>query len=1171
MSGRKDDDGKSQWSTRAQGGGYEEEEGEGGTQLETSRFTKTIEGAEKRVLSKSGTSTMNRARQMFLLDQLKKPTPNPEGQDGPRMSRSDSFGSVESASRFAKGQGSRSVQSASKPKAKPKPKQAAGGHKSQSKHQNTRKTGSGRKSRVKSRTQGSRGRPHGSRSEETNELRGSVGRLTKTNRAVSSALGQQFLHRIREMGMNTFWTLSGLVRDKSVNENVGLHLSVKWVRDLSQIVKSLHSENDFHGSINAERILLDRNLKVYLESPGGVRMMNFSSDVVRNEFMEKRKLADILALGIALLEVIVGREISTHFCSNLFSVREHFLTMVKQPQKKMDELSSQIVEEINEAFEDTEASVEVKEFCIRTVTRHDHTRMTAEDAYAWLSGLVDRIEAVPPKDSVPHVLRILLISDHLPRKKGPALIHTKEEAPKPRKTLVKNVKKKPHKSGYMSDESHYVPGKQEEKPQKKIKTRNAKNRLSMFLQETYQQRLEEEMVRSQQEQKAKEEAGARERSRSQDKDYRRVLATLHKDLDMEEVLKEIKWSGKERKAIEQMKKVQELDPEDIAKRFERQERLSVNMVSALIAQADKSLREEPNNVQLRGGAIIVGDIHGQFFDLRNLFAIAGTPGTYNEDGSEKTFIFLGDYVDRGKFSCEVLFYLFALKVRYPAHVWLIRGNHESRATSGYFGFKRECQAKYGLSVFNQCCDAFQAMPLACTVTTSVGKFFCVHGGISPNVTSVHQFTEFDRFNDPDISGFLCDVLWADPVELKDDDEEENYKQALGEYYSNPLRGCSYRFGLAAVNKFLKDNDLLALVRAHQVQAEGYYFHYFQDVLGTEITSAGQLKEIDNKMPPVITVFSAPNYQGTYGNKAAILTLLNEGPSKSKNPKDTLVPLSFDAVEEPPLVKLIDEQRRQVDAIETNIPYMPTSFDDFVAKAYELEKGDNLELLQPHKDRQKSTTGDRRRSKKLVKAVDVAAKKHNFQAHSAPSFRQLKGLGDDPKEWGTVASRIQQYQKAAKLDRLSEINPLVKAKKLEEAKEKLEDMNELQKKLPSNISIEETKKRSSMRLLRAHKQNEDGKVTFTKAELQSLQALFLIVDSGEKGHLDITDLVAWSEDEESISQGEARECISILDFDGDGVIGFEDFMVFAAYIKKLWLEQMMKEQLEFIQGRKLGNQ
>ena len=989
--------------------------------------------------------------------------------------------------------------------------------------------------------------------------------------AVSSALGQQFLHKIREMGMNTFWPLSGLVRDKSVNENIGRHLSLRFIRDLSQIVKSLHGENDFHGSINSERILLDRNLKVYLESPGGVRMMGFSSDVVKNEFMEKRKHADILALGIALLEVMVGREIGAHFCSNLFAVREHFLTMVKQPQKKLDELSSLMVEEINEAFDDTDAPVEVKEFCIRTVTRNDHTRMTAEEAHAWLSGLVDRIEAVPPKDSVPHVLRILLISDHLPRKKGPALIQTKEEEPRPRKPTLTKTKKKAHKSGYMSDESHYVPAKAEDKlPQaKKIKTRKAKNRLSMFLQETYQERLEQEMARSQQEERKRQEEETRERSRSQDRDYRSVLATLHQDLDMDAVLKEIKWTGKERKAIEQMKKVQELDPEDIAQRFERQERLSVTMVSALITQADKSLREEPNNVQLRGGAIIVGDIHGQFFDLRNLFTIAGTPGSYNEDGTEKTFIFLGDYVDRGKFSCEVLFYLFALKVRYPAHVWLIRGNHESRATSGYFGFKRECQAKYGLSVFNKCCDAFQAMPLACTVTTAVGKFFCVHGGISPNVTSLHQFTEFDRFNDPDISGFLCDVLWADPVELKDDDEEENYKQALGEYFSNPLRGCSYRFGLSAVNKFLKDNGLLALVRAHQVQAEGYYFHYFQDVLGTEITSAGQLQEIDNKMPPVITVFSAPNYQGTYGNKAAILTLLNNGPGKSKNPKDTLVPLSFEAVEEPPLVKLIDEQRRQVDAIETNIPYMPTSFDDFVAKAYELEKGDNLDLIKPHKERQASTTGDRRRSKKLEKGVGVAAKKHNFQAHSAPSFRQLKGLGDDPKEWSSVASRINQYQKAAKLDRLSEINPLVKAKKMEEAKEKLEDMNELQKKLPSNISIEETKKRSSMRLLRAHKANETGKVTFTKAELQSLQALFLIVDNGEKGYLDVADLVAWSEDEETISQGEARECISILDFDGDGAIGFEDYMVFAAYIKKLWLEQMMKEQLEMIQNRSKG--
>ena len=179
MSGRRDDDGKSQWSTQAQEGGYEaEEEGEQ-AELETARFTRQIEGAEKRVLAKGGTSTMNRARQMFLLDQLKKPTPTPtpEGQDGPRMSRSDSFGSVESASRFTRGQNRRTEGGApkqqekakevspkkaqkTKPKPKPKPQQ--------------------RKGRVKSRTN-AKGRAHGSR-EEKNELRGSVGRLTQTNR-----------------------------------------------------------------------------------------------------------------------------------------------------------------------------------------------------------------------------------------------------------------------------------------------------------------------------------------------------------------------------------------------------------------------------------------------------------------------------------------------------------------------------------------------------------------------------------------------------------------------------------------------------------------------------------------------------------------------------------------------------------------------------------------------------------------------------------------------------------------------------------------------------------------------------------------------------------------------------------------------------------------------------
>ncbi|XP_011163742.1 serine/threonine-protein phosphatase 5 [Solenopsis invicta] len=226
---------------------------------------------------------------------------------------------------------------------------------------------------------------------------------------------------------------------------------------------------------------------------------------------------------------------------------------------------------------------------------------------------------------------------------------------------------------------------------------------------------------------------------------------------------------------------------------------------------------------------ICGDIHGQYYDLLNIFKLNGLPSETNP------YLFNGDFVDRGSFSVECIFTLFGFKLLYPDYFFMSRGNHESATMNQMYGFDGEVKAKYSVQMAELFTEVYNWLPLAHCLNRRV---LVMHGGLfSRDDVTLQEIKEIDRNRQPPDEGLMCELLWSDP------------QPQMGRAPSK--RGVGVQFGPDVTQNFLRINSLDYVVRSHEVKNEGY-----------EVGHDGKC----------ITVFSAPNYCDTMGNRGAFITL-----------------------------------------------------------------------------------------------------------------------------------------------------------------------------------------------------------------------------------------------------------------------------------------------------------
>jgi serine/threonine-protein phosphatase 5 len=262
-------------------------------------------------------------------------------------------------------------------------------------------------------------------------------------------------------------------------------------------------------------------------------------------------------------------------------------------------------------------------------------------------------------------------------------------------------------------------------------------------------------------------------------------------------------------------------------------KLARKYLYALLMKAHQVFTEEPAYKEIKtieiGEFTVVGDVHGQFYDLINMF-------TQNGYVDEKHgYLFNGDLVDRGSWSVEVIVTLLFFKILYPQQLHINRGNHETDGMNKMFGFSDEVKHKHGAKPLAMFQELFTQLPLLTLINE---EYLVMHGGLisNPKMTLSELKDQVAKSANPR-EGVEMELLWSDPQ------EEEGF--------GTSKRGIAFQFGPDITRQFCETNNLKAIIRSHEVRMGGYSVEH------------------DGKC---ITVFSAPNYCDSTGNLGAVINV-----------------------------------------------------------------------------------------------------------------------------------------------------------------------------------------------------------------------------------------------------------------------------------------------------------